>query len=84
MISPPGDGRLVGYAGVSTDDQDLSLQTDVLTHHGIPKSLILSDKLSGAKCEWDRLGQVSGIVSLMLEKNQRYESRLVCCVELTF
>ena len=62
MISPPGDGRLIGYARVSTDDQDLSLQTDTLTQHGIPKSLIFSDKLSGAKC--DRPGLSTCLESL--------------------
>ena len=44
-------GRLVGYARVSTDDQNLTLQTDALTRHGIGKSDIFMDKLSGAKCE---------------------------------
>ncbi len=43
--------RLVGYARVSTDDQDLSLQVDALTKQGIPKSAIFMDKLSGAKTE---------------------------------
>jgi DNA invertase Pin-like site-specific DNA recombinase len=43
--------RLVGYARVSTDDQNLSLQIDALTRHGIGKSDIFMDKLSGAKCE---------------------------------
>ena len=43
--------RFVGYARVSTDDQDLSLQIDALTKHGIPKSSIFRDKLSGAKTD---------------------------------
>ena len=43
--------RLIGYARVSTDDQNLSLQIDALTKHGIPKSAIYMDKLSGAKTE---------------------------------
>lgn len=49
MISSTESGRLLGYARVSTDDQDLSLQIDALEKHGIPKSLIFTDKLSGAK-----------------------------------
>ena len=43
--------RLVGYARVSTDDQDLSLQIDALTKQGIPPSSIFMDKISGAKTE---------------------------------
>jgi DNA invertase Pin-like site-specific DNA recombinase len=43
--------RLVGYARVSTDDQNLTLQVDALTRHGISKSGIFMDKVSGAKCE---------------------------------
>ena len=43
--------RLLGYARVSTDDQDLSLQTDALTRQGIPETSIFMDKVSGAKTE---------------------------------
>lgn len=43
--------RLVGYARVSTDDQDLSLQIDALTKQGIPANSIFMDKISGAKTE---------------------------------
>ncbi len=43
--------RLIGYARVSTEDQDLSLQIDALTEQGIPKTAIFMDKLSGAKTE---------------------------------
>ena len=43
--------RVVGYARVSTDDQNLTLQLDALTRHGIAKSDIFTDKLSGAKAE---------------------------------
>ena len=42
-------GRLFGYARVSTDDQDLSLQLDALSKHGVPASRIYRDKMSGAK-----------------------------------
>ena len=49
--------RLVGYARVSTDDQDLSLQIDALTKQGIPKTYIFMDKLSGAKTERPGLTQ---------------------------
>ena len=43
--------RLVGYAQVSTDDQNLSLQIDALTKQGIPETSIFIDKMSGAKTE---------------------------------
>jgi DNA invertase Pin-like site-specific DNA recombinase len=49
VISSTDGGRILGYARVSTDDQDLSLQIDALEKHGIPKPLIFTDKLSGAK-----------------------------------
>ncbi len=50
--------RLVGYARVSTDDQDLSLQIDALTKHGIPKSYIFMNKLSECPCLQVRLTHV--------------------------
>lgn len=40
--------RFIGYARVSTDDQDLALQIDALTSHGIDRRDIYKDKLSGA------------------------------------
>ena len=44
-------GRSFGYARVTTDDQDLTLQLDALTCHGIAASRIFKDKLSGARCD---------------------------------
>ena len=41
--------RLVGYARVSTQDQDLALQIDALLKFGVAKDLIFTDKTSGAK-----------------------------------
>lgn len=38
-----------GYARVSTDDQDLSLQIDALLHFGVDESDIFTDNISGAK-----------------------------------
>jgi len=49
MISPVDDGRLVGYARVSTGGQDLGLQLDALQKQGVPKQLIFTDKESGSK-----------------------------------
>ena len=52
VLDPPSPAsRLFGYARVSTDDQDLSLQIDALQQHGIPKTAIFMDKVSGAKTE---------------------------------
>ena len=41
--------RCFGYARVSTDDQDLSLQIDALLRFGVDQSDIFTDKISGAK-----------------------------------
>jgi DNA invertase Pin-like site-specific DNA recombinase len=57
MTPSPQSGRLVGYARVSTDDQNLSLQLDALTQHGVGKDLFFSDKLSGAKDDRPGLGR---------------------------
>jgi len=51
VVTSPDGGRLLSYARVSTDDQDLSLQIDALERHGIAKSLIFMDKLSGARSD---------------------------------
>ena len=51
MVAPVPTGRLIGYARVSTDDQDLALQIDSLTSLGINRDVIFTDKLSGAKTD---------------------------------
>jgi DNA invertase Pin-like site-specific DNA recombinase len=56
MTQPAFGGRLVGYARVSTDDQDLSLQMDSLIGLGITQDDIYTDKVSGAKTDRPGLG----------------------------
>jgi len=43
--------KLVGYARVSTQDQELQLQLDALEKAGCEKDKIFVDKISGAKTE---------------------------------
>jgi DNA invertase Pin-like site-specific DNA recombinase len=51
MVAPVSNGRLVGYARVSTDDQDLSLQIDSLTSLGINRDDIFTENIAGAKTD---------------------------------
>lgn len=41
--------RLIGYARVSTQDQDFTLQIDALKQQGVMESNIYKDKISGSK-----------------------------------
>lgn len=42
------DGRfLIGYARVSTDDQELRLQIEALKRYGVPEAQIVTEKVSG-------------------------------------
>src|SRR3954451_24313629 len=56
MVAPVLNGRLVGYARVSTDDQDLTLQMDSLLGLGVTEDDIFTDKISGAKTDRPGLG----------------------------
>ena len=55
MVAPVLNGRLVAYARVSTDDQDLSLQIDSLTGLGISRDDICTEKIAGAKTDRPQL-----------------------------
>ncbi len=50
------DARLVGYARVSTNEQELALQIDALSAHGVTKENLFCDKLSGAREDRPGLG----------------------------
>ncbi len=49
MIICQSNSRHVGYASVSTTDQELCLQIDALRQHGVKKEHLFCDKISGAK-----------------------------------
>lgn len=51
MVALVCTGRLIGYARVSTDDQDLTLQNDSLTSLGLNPDDIFTEKISGAKTD---------------------------------
>jgi DNA invertase Pin-like site-specific DNA recombinase len=88
MIRPALNGQLVGYARVSTDDQDLTLQIDSLLGLGVNRDEIFSDKVSGAKTErpgldacLEQLQQGDTLVVWRLDRLGRSMHRLVELIE---
>jgi DNA invertase Pin-like site-specific DNA recombinase len=59
-MTKKSEGRLVGYARVSTNKQELELQLDALLKAAVPKKLIFVDKVSGAKSARPGLDQCLG------------------------
>ena len=57
MIDNNQNHRLIGYARVSTTDQELNLQIDALLAQGVKKEHLYCDKLSGTR--EDRPGLVA-------------------------
>ncbi|HGC7182800.1 TPA: recombinase family protein, partial [Enterococcus faecalis] len=51
---------IFGYARVSTDDQNLSLQIDALTHYGIDK--LFQEKVTGAKKDRPQLEEMINLL----------------------
>jgi len=49
VIDCSGGARLVGYARVSTESQELALQLDALRNYGVANEPIFADKASGAR-----------------------------------
>src|SRR5208337_149792 len=59
-MTTKSEGRLLGYARVSTCGQELQLQTDALLKAGVQKKLIFVDKVSGSKAARPGLDECLG------------------------
>jgi len=55
--------KLIGYARVSTQEQELQLQLDALEKVGCEKSQIFVDKISGAKTQRPGLDECLSILT---------------------
>src|ERR671937_3134840 len=81
-------GQLIGYARVSTDDQDLGLQLDALRHAGCRDAWIFRDITSGARTArpgleacLQALGPGDTLVVWRLDRLGRSMAHLVTVIE---
>lgn len=51
MIAPEESGRLIGYARVSTQEQNLDMQCEALIRHGVDPKWVFTDEMSGKSME---------------------------------
>lgn len=56
------DRFLIGYARVSTNEQDLQLQIDALLRYGVPEGRIIKEKKSGAELKGRDLKKLLGFL----------------------
>ncbi len=87
-MNAKSDARLLGYARVSTNAQELQLQTDALVKAGVPKNLLFVDKVSGAKTARPGLDECLGqlregdtLVTWRLDRLGRSVRHLIDLVE---
>lgn len=76
---------IFGYARVSTDDQNLSLQIDALTHYGIDK--LFQEKVTGAKKDRPQLEEMINLLregdSVVIYKLDRISRSTKHLIELS-
>ena len=85
---PPRPPFLVGYARVSTDDQDCQRQIDALVEYGVARADIFTDKASGANMDrpgwqalWKDIREGDTVVILSLDRLGRDVLQILQTVE---
>jgi len=81
-------GKLVGYARVSTEEQDVDLQLDALREAGCREEQVFVDKVSGARCKrpgldacLDALGPGDTLLVWRLDRLGRSMPHLVTLIQ---
>ena len=78
--------RLIGYARVSTQEQDLNLQLDALEKAGCSKDKIFVDKISGSKAERPGLEKCLAVIqpgdTLLVSRLDRLGRSMVHLISL--